>query len=382
MVLHTHTHRFTSGARHKPKPRAVATSTPARNTDEANPGSSTPHANAWASGRMVRAKAGFRRSVWKQPDAGFAAALRKKCHFPPRCCADATRPYFVSMANRPRLRAFNTFAKKVTSSGWFDAIIMTAILAATGLVGIQTYNPVGEVWKWVENIILAVFIAEVTVKMAADGLFLYFTVPWNVFDFLIVLFSLPILPVGGDSVVVLRMLRLLRVAKLVKAIPQLRMIIMGLQSGLSSIFYILVLLILVLYVFAILGLILFRKNDPFHFGTLGSSMITLFRIATLEVSNRSHFVHYALFMPGSPRNTLMRLGLHRIGLTSCTLTFTGAGSPITGTQLCRGGAGGGVRHPLLTGLPRQSGFTIRTPNALKDIWAHKAWWLQSSSWCL
>eukprot|EP01052_Picozoa_sp_SAG31_P036492 SAG31_NODE_4563_length_3135_cov_6.260359_3_plen_51_part_00 len=36
------------------------------------------------------------------------------------------------------------------------------------------------------------------------------------------------------------------------------------------------------YIFAILGVTLFGKNDPFHFGSLGKAMLSLFRIATLE----------------------------------------------------------------------------------------------------
>merc|ERR1711865_340566 len=42
------------------------------------------------------------------------------------------------------------------------------------------------------------------------------------------------------------------------------------------------LLLLVFYLFAILAMILFRDNDPWHFGSLHISMLTLFRCATLE----------------------------------------------------------------------------------------------------
>ena len=38
----------------------------------------------------------------------------------------------------------------------------------------------------------------------------------------------------------------------------------------------------VFYLFAILGMTMFRANDPIHFGSLATAMLTLFRISTLE----------------------------------------------------------------------------------------------------
>ena len=41
-------------------------------------------------------------------------------------------------------------------------------------------------------------------------------------------------------------------------------------------------MLVVFYFFAIFGFILFSQNDPWHFGNLHLSMLTLFRCATLE----------------------------------------------------------------------------------------------------
>ena len=102
---------------------------------------------------------------------------------------------------------------------------------------------------------------------------------WNTFDFIIVLGSYLL---GGGMITMLRLLRLLRVLKLVKAFPQLQVIVTALMVGMASIGFIGVILVLVFYVFAIMAMILFKDNDPWHFGTLHVSMITLFRGATLE----------------------------------------------------------------------------------------------------
>jgi len=87
---------------------------------------------------------------------------------------------------------------------------------------------------------------------------------------------------AGALLVVLRLLRLLRVLKLVKSLPQLQVIVIALMKGFKSIGYIGIILMMCFYLFAICAMILFSENDPFHFGNLHLSMISLFRASTLE----------------------------------------------------------------------------------------------------
>ena len=81
---------------------------------------------------------------------------------------------------------------------------------------------------------------------------------------------------------ILRLLRLLRVLKLLRSLPQLNILVSALFDGLSSIFYIFLLMLLMIYLFANIGVILFRRNDPWHWGSLHTAVITLFRMSTLE----------------------------------------------------------------------------------------------------
>ncbi len=74
----------------------------------------------------------------------------------------------------------------------------------------------------------------------------------------------------------------MRLFKIIGKIKQLKVIIMGLVKGLSSVTYILLLLLLIFYLFAVLGVVTFRRNDPFHFGSIGIAMLTLFRISTMD----------------------------------------------------------------------------------------------------
>ncbi|GBG27532.1 Voltage-dependent L-type calcium channel subunit alpha-1F [Hondaea fermentalgiana] len=173
----------------------------------------------------------------------------------------------------------------------FNGFIIFIITLAGLIVGLQTYPKFESDTRinGADTFVLAIFAAEVVLKVIAEGgaPWRYFTGKekgWNIFDLLIVFLSLPFWgsTFGGNSVKLLRLTRLMRVMKLVKKIPQLEVIIMGLIGGLRSIVYILALLLLVFYVYAILGFYMFGENDHFHFGSVPTSIITLFRMATLE----------------------------------------------------------------------------------------------------
>lgn len=176
----------------------------------------------------------------------------------------------------------------------FVNFITLVIVAAGALVGLQTYDGYAEdeitlkcetgrceVVKLIDFVILLIFTAEILLKfIAADSAPLrVLKDAWNAFDFLIVLGSWTL---GGGMITMLRLLRLLRVLKLVKAFPQLQVIVSALMMGMASIGYIGVILMLVFYVFAIIGMILFKDNDPWHFGTLHIAMLSLFRASTFE----------------------------------------------------------------------------------------------------
>eukprot|EP00638_Chattonella_subsalsa_P020096 CAMPEP_0117860898 /NCGR_PEP_ID=MMETSP0950-20121206/4059_1 /TAXON_ID=44440 /ORGANISM="Chattonella subsalsa, Strain CCMP2191" /LENGTH=768 /DNA_ID=CAMNT_0005711163 /DNA_START=165 /DNA_END=2467 /DNA_ORIENTATION=+ len=180
-------------------------------------------------------------------------------------------------------------SSKLAKSAVFNQTILFFILFAAILVGVQSYdsledNAVVVVFDW---IILTVFTLEVVVKVLAEGNkpWRYFTGSeraWNTFDFSIVLFCLPIIPVNSSSIAFLRLMRLLRVTKLFNRIPELQIIVLGLILGLKSIVYVLLLLLLAFYLFAVLAVFLFRENDPGDFGDLAITIISLFRCSTLD----------------------------------------------------------------------------------------------------
>jgi voltage-gated sodium channel len=103
---------------------------------------------------------------------------------------------------------------------------------------------------------------------------------WNVFNFITT--GISYIPGDGKLGMMFRLLRMLRVLKVLSFLKQLQIILTGLIEGLKSMFWVSVIEFLFFYIYAILGMSLFGRNDPLHFGNLGDTFITLFRCATME----------------------------------------------------------------------------------------------------
>ena len=73
-----------------------------------------------------------------------------------------------------------------------------------------------------------------------------------------------------------------RLAKLFQKFDELAVLVNGMIMGLTSVVWIALLLFGTLFIYSIIGILLFSDNDPFHFRDLHTSIITLFRCATLE----------------------------------------------------------------------------------------------------
>jgi voltage-gated sodium channel len=176
--------------------------------------------------------------------------------------------------------------KSIADSKAFQNFVTLAILVAGVLVGIATYPEFSEehhtLLEILNKVVLVIFIIEILVKLVAEGNkpWRYFYDAWNVFDFIIV--AAAFLPFAGSSVAILRLLRLLRVLKLIKALPKLQMLVGALLKSIPSMGYVSILLLLLFYIYAVAGVFFFGENDPTHFADLQTSMLSLFRVVTLE----------------------------------------------------------------------------------------------------
>lgn len=178
--------------------------------------------------------------------------------------------------------------KKIAESDTFHRWILAMIVVSGVLVGIETYpqfghdTTLGKVILFIQHVILAIFVVEIVIKIAACGSkpWRYFQNPWNVFDFSIV--AVCFLPIARDFAIVMRMARLLRAVRLLTQLPKLQILVNALLKSIPSLGYVGILLLLHFYIYAVMGTFLFRDNDPIRFGRLQDSMITLFEVLTLE----------------------------------------------------------------------------------------------------
>jgi len=182
----------------------------------------------------------------------------------------------------------NSTIRGIVESKWFNNFIIWTIIAAGLIVGIQTYGERIGNWQGflqsLDILILLIFTIEAVLKLSVYKLE-YFKDSWNVFDFIIVVlcwaaFFMPNIDAGIVSV--FRLARVLRVFRLVSALPKLRVLVDAMLKSIPSMGYVGLLLLLLFYIYGVMGVFLFKVNDPIRFADLGTSILTLFQITTME----------------------------------------------------------------------------------------------------
>jgi len=160
-----------------------------------------------------------------------------------------------------------------------QGVIVGLILLNAVTLGLETspslMTEFGGLLRWLDRTILAVFVAEIGLKLYArrSG---FFREPWNVFDFVVV--GIALIPASGP----LAVLRVLRVLRLVSLVPRLRFVVEALLRAVPGISSIGLLMLLLFYVFGVMATGLYGARFPEWFGTIADSMYTLFQIMTLE----------------------------------------------------------------------------------------------------
>ena len=176
--------------------------------------------------------------------------------------------------------------KQLVASKPFHHLIVAVIVLAGVVAGLETSPAImakhGVLLYGLDRIILAIFIVEALLKLAAHGgkPWRYFADGWNVFDLLIIVIC--VLPLGGPFAAVLRLARALRLLRLVSALPKLQLLVGALLKSLSAMGYVSLLLALLLYIYAVAGIHLFGAHDPKNFGSLTGAFLSLFRLVTLD----------------------------------------------------------------------------------------------------
>jgi len=170
---------------------------------------------------------------------------------------------------------------------WLDSMpvqnfIIGLILFNALLFGLETFDSVtavaGPALRVLDTAILAVFVGELLLKFVARDIRM-FRDPWTVFDFIVV--GLALLPATG-SLSALRALRVLRVLRLISSIPSMRKVVESLLRAVPGISSVAALILIIMYVGAVIGVRLFGDTHPQFFGSLGTALLTLFQVLTVE----------------------------------------------------------------------------------------------------
>ncbi|XP_066469577.1 sodium channel protein type 8 subunit alpha isoform X5 [Tiliqua scincoides] len=180
----------------------------------------------------------------------------------------------------------------------FDIVIMLLICLnmVTMMVETDTQSKqMEEILYWINLVFVIFFTCECVLKMFALRHY-YFTIGWNIFDFVVVILSIvgmflaEIIEkyfVSPTLFRVIRLARIGRILRLIKGAKGIRTLLFALMMSLPALFNIGLLLFLVMFIFSIFGMSNFAYvkheagiDDMFNFETFGNSMICLFQITT------------------------------------------------------------------------------------------------------
>ncbi|XP_051986096.1 sodium channel protein type 2 subunit alpha-like isoform X10 [Xyrauchen texanus] len=193
---------------------------------------------------------------------------------------------------------FQGFVFDLITKQAFDILIMILICLNMVTMMVETDDQTKEmddILYWINLVFIVLFTGECTLKMVSLRHY-YFTIGWNVFDFVVVILSIvgmflsDIIEkyfVSPTLFRVIRLARIGRILRLIKGAKGIRTLLFALMMSLPALFNIGLLLFLVMFIYAIFAMSNFAYvkheagiDDMFNFETFGNSMLCLFQITT------------------------------------------------------------------------------------------------------
>ncbi|WP_044220926.1 ion transporter [Flammeovirga pacifica] len=167
-------------------------------------------------------------------------------------------------------------------------IIINAIVIF--LTGFNFENQTLKILNWIDVIITGVFVAEITTKISVNGTKKYFSSRWNIFDFTLVILSLPTLAefiFDADLhdisfLLVFRVARIFKSFRFLKFIPGIEQLLKGIERALRSSIIVLMGFVIYVFIVGVLSFQFFGNASPEHFGNPLISLYSIFKIFTVE----------------------------------------------------------------------------------------------------
>ena len=161
-------------------------------------------------------------------------------------------------------------------------VIVAVILFNAVTLGLMTDGDlmatIGGPLRWLDLVCLVFFLVEISLRLVAQGRD-FWRQGWNIFDFAVV--GIALVPDAG-AWAVLRGLRVLRILRLLTVVPQLRKVVAAFLHAIPGLSGVVAVMVVFLFTVAVLATNLFGATHPLWFGSLSTSLFTLFQIMTLE----------------------------------------------------------------------------------------------------
>jgi voltage-gated sodium channel len=176
--------------------------------------------------------------------------------------------------------------QRLVDSAAFNTVIIAVIVANAVVLGLQTYHGVvdryGDTLDLLNGLFLGIFVVELALRIASYGRRPqdFFRSGWNVFDFVVI--GAAFVPGVRDSSTLLRLVRLARVVRVVRLLPDVRVLIAGVIRSLPPLLSMGLLTTLILFVYGMVGWLLFGEEIPQDWGNIGTAMLSMFVLLTLE----------------------------------------------------------------------------------------------------
>lgn len=172
-----------------------------------------------------------------------------------------------------------------------DAFILWLILLNSIIIFSSGYfinENIRAFLSFADNLITALFIVELSLKLKVNGFSKYFSNGWNKLDFTLVFLSLPVFiafvlkidVVDFSFLLVIRVLRVFKTIRFFKFIPEIEGLIVGIQRALKTSVFVFIGFFVYIFIVGILSFNLFSHS--FYFSDPLVSLYSTFKIFTIE----------------------------------------------------------------------------------------------------
>ncbi|MBI3691188.1 MAG: ion transporter [Mycolicibacterium aromaticivorans] len=176
--------------------------------------------------------------------------------------------------------------RRLVGNPIFETAIVVVILINAAMLGMETFPTLADGYDHAfdvgYNVILAVYVAELLVRLTAAGWNAreFTENRWNVFDFIVIAASF--IPGLRATAMLLRLVRLARIVRIIRFLPDLHVAIGAIARSIPGVASLAAATAVLIYIYGMLGWLFFGNYSPEHFGNVGRGMMTMYVMLTLE----------------------------------------------------------------------------------------------------